>query len=98
MRQKERFHGADALKANANWLKNNKTKVTVEGSCDERGTPEYNIALGDRRANTTKKYLVNLGVDKDRLNTISYGEEKPVANCHDESCWTKNRRADFSSK
>src|SRR3989338_3457452 len=87
------------LKGNANWLKqNSKAKVTIEGNCDERGTPEYNLALGDRRARSTKSYLVNLGVDKDRLTTVSYGEEKPVADCHDKSCWSKNRRSDFKTK
>lgn len=87
------------LKANAEWLKKNaNAKVTVEGHCDERGTLEYNIGLGDRRAKAAKGYVTNLGVDKGRLNTISYGEEKPMAGCHDESCWQQNRRAEFVSK
>lgn len=85
------------LEDNASWLKQNKdTKVTVEGHCDERGTEEYNVALGQRRAKTTKDYLVNLGVDSKRLSTKSYGEEKSLETCHNESCWWKNRRADFS--
>ncbi len=85
------------LEENAAWLKQNKdAKVTVEGHCDERGTEEYNLALGQHRAKTTKAYLVNLGVDAKRLSTKSYGEEKPLETCHNESCWWKNRRADFS--
>lgn len=85
------------LKANAEWLKANPTaKTTVEGHCDERGTNEYNIALGDRRANAAKRYIVNLGIDKKRLSTVSFGEEKPTAKCHDESCWSQNRRAEFA--
>lgn len=81
---------ADFLKANAD------LKPMIEGSCDERGTNEYNMALGDRRAHGVKNYLVNLGIDPARLSTVSYGEEKPVATCHDESCWWQNRRADFT--
>ena len=84
------------LEDNAAWLKKNKdAKVTVEGHCDERGTEEYNLALGNRRAKSTKGYLVSLGVDKGRLSTKSYGEEKPLETCHNESCWWKNRRAEF---
>ena len=87
------------LKANAEWLKGHgNTKVSVEGHCDERGTNEYNIALGDRRANSAKKYLLHLGVAKDHLSTVSYGEEKPAAKCHDESCWSQNRRDEFVGK
>ena len=87
------------LKANAAWLsKNTKANVQVQGNCDERGTAEYNIALGDRRAKSAQKYLVNLGVKKDHLSTISYGKEKPVCNDHNESCWWQNRRDDFISK
>ncbi len=84
------------LEDNASYLKKNKdTKVTVEGHCDERGTEEYNLALGNRRAVSTKNYLVSLGVDKKRLSTKSYGEEKALETCHNESCWWKNRRAEF---
>lgn len=87
------------LKGNAGWLQNNKkSTVVIEGHCDERGTAEYNIALGDRRAKSAKNYLGNLGVEGNRLSTISYGEEKPLANCHDESCWWQNRRAEFVAK
>ncbi|MBI2341137.1 MAG: peptidoglycan-associated lipoprotein Pal [Deltaproteobacteria bacterium] len=87
------------LKSNAGWLQNSKKAVVViEGHCDERGTAEYNIALGDRRAKSAKNYLTNLGIDDKRLSTISYGEEKPLASCHEESCWWQNRRADFISK
>ncbi|MDO8526364.1 MAG: peptidoglycan-associated lipoprotein Pal [Deltaproteobacteria bacterium] len=83
------------LKSNADWLsKNSKVKAQVQGNCDERGTNEYNIALGDRRAKSASKYLTNLGIDKSRLSTISYGEEKPVCTGHDESCWWQNRRDD----
>ena len=84
------------LADNAAWLKKNKdTKVTVEGHCDERGTEEYNVALGHRRAKAAKDYLVSLGVEGGRLATKSYGEEKPLETCHNESCWWKNRRAEF---
>ncbi len=70
-------------------------KVQIEGHCDERGTGEYNLALGERRANSVKKYLVSLGVPADRLSTISYGKEMPVDPGHNEEAWTKNRRAHF---
>lgn len=84
------------LKGNAAWLNSHSgTKVTVEGHCDERGTNEYNIALGDRRANAAKKYLGNLGIAGNRLSTVSYGEERPMATCHEENCWSQNRRAEF---
>lgn len=88
-----------ALKQNAAWMQaNSGTNVTVEGHCDERGSTEYNIALGDRRAGAAKKYVTNLGVAGSRLNTLSYGEEKPTCNGHDESCWWQNRRAEFIAK
>ena len=67
--------------------------MTVEGHCDERGTREYNLGLGDRRANAAKQYLVSLGVSAGRVKTISYGKERPVAVCNDISCWSQNRRA-----
>jgi peptidoglycan-associated lipoprotein len=70
-------------------------KLQIEGHCDERGTSEYNIALGQRRADSTKKYLTNLGVDGSRLSTISYGEERPADPGHNESAWARNRRAVF---
>jgi peptidoglycan-associated lipoprotein len=84
------------LDKNAEWIsKNPTTKIRVEGNCDERGTNEYNMALGERRANTAKQYLLNLGVSADRLTMVSYGEEKPMDPGHDEAAWTKNRRDDF---
>ncbi len=84
------------LEGNADWIKKHKSgDVTVEGNCDERGTEEYNIALGHRRASATKSYLVSLGVEAAHLSVKSYGEEKPAATCHNESCWWQNRRADF---
>ena len=77
------------LMANAN------TSVIIEGHCDERGTNEYNMALGDRRAGSAKSFLVDLGIASGRLTTISYGEEKPVDSASNEAAWTKNRRAHF---
>jgi peptidoglycan-associated lipoprotein len=70
-------------------------KIEVEGHCDERGTVEYNLALGEERASQTAKYLVNLGVERERIKTISYGKEKPLDPGHDEAAWAKNRRAHF---
>ncbi|MDP2600445.1 MAG: peptidoglycan-associated lipoprotein Pal [Deltaproteobacteria bacterium] len=88
-----------ALKGNATWINNNsKSKVEVQGNCDERGTSEYNLALGDRRAKSAQGYLVNLGVDRSKLSTVSFGKEKPSCTEHNESCWWKNRRDDFVSK
>lgn len=87
------------LKSNSEWLAKNKSaKTVVEGHCDERGTAEYNIALGDRRAKSAANYLKTLGVDASRFSTVSYGEERPAAPCHDESCWWQNRRAEFVAK
>ena len=84
------------LEKNAEYLKQNKmAKVRIEGNCDERGTNEYNMALGERRAISAKKYLSNLGIHSDRLHTISYGEEKPLLHGHDELSWAQNRRGDF---
>jgi peptidoglycan-associated lipoprotein len=84
------------LKENAALLmKSTAVKVQIEGHCDERGTAEYNLALGERRANSTKKYLVSLGVPPDRLSTISYGKEAPLDPGHHEEAWAKNRRAHF---
>jgi len=88
--------GRDILQSNSEWIKDNKdVKVQIEGHCDERGTEEYNLALGERRANAVKNYLISLGVDGDRLYTISYGEELPLDPGHDEAAWSKNRRAHF---
>lgn len=70
-------------------------KIQIEGHCDERGTAEYNLALGERRANSTKKYLVSLGIPADRLSTISYGKEMPLDPGHNEEAWAKNRRSHF---
>lgn len=70
-------------------------KVVVEGHCDERGTAEYNLALGERRAKTTADYLISLGVSPDRVKTVSYGSELPVATGHNEEAWSQNRRAYF---
>ena len=91
--------GREALKRNAEWLqKNPGKKVVVEGNCDERGTNEYNMALGQRRADAAAKFLTDLGIAKDRVGTVSYGEEKPVCKDANEACWSKNRRADFIVK
>jgi peptidoglycan-associated lipoprotein len=80
----------------ASWLlKNTSAKLLVEGHCDERGTSEYNLALGDRRARAVRDYLVALGIASDRVETISYGEEKPVCTEMTDECWAKNRRAHF---
>lgn len=85
------------IKEKAAWLKENySVSVTVEGHCDERGTTDYNLALGERRASAVKAYLINLGVAASRLNTISYGEEQPVDMAQTESAYRKNRRAHFS--
>ena len=82
-----------ALTTSANWLKKNgQYNLLIEGHCDERGTEQYNLALGDRRANQAKEYLVTLGIDAGRIRTVSYGEERPFDPGHDESAWTKNRR------
>ncbi len=86
----------DRIKKNAAFLKENKVvRARIEGNCDERGTNEYNMALGERRAISAKKYLVNLGIHEDRMHTISYGEEKPLLYGHDEYSWAQNRRDDF---
>lgn len=84
------------LKRKAAWLKENSgAMVTIEGHCDERGTNEYNLALGERRAESARAYLVDLGVSASRLSTISYGEERPLDPRHNEEAWAKNRRAQF---
>jgi peptidoglycan-associated lipoprotein len=88
--------GQQALNTNAGILKKYPTWViTIEGHCDERGTAEYNLALGEKRALAAKTYLVSLGVPADRLRTVSYGKEFPFDPGHDESAWSKNRRAHF---
>lgn len=77
-------------------LKNSGVKILIEGHCDDRGTNEYNLALGDRRAKSVKDYLRSTGVSASRIETISYGEEKPACTSQDEACWAQNRRAQFS--
>ena len=85
-----------ALEYNAAWLSSNPgITVTIEGNCDERGSDEYNFALGENRALTVKNYLVALGISPDRLATISYGEERPAVTGHDEAAWAQNRRAEI---
>ena len=82
------------LDKQAQWLNNyNRYSFTIEGHADERGTREYNIALGARRAQTVRSYLMAHGIDGNRMRTISYGKERPVALCNDISCWSQNRRA-----
>ena len=84
------------LARNAEWLRSNpQVRVQVEGNCDERGTEEYNLALGDRRATAVKSYLTSLGIDGSRLSTISYGKERPADPGHTEDAWSRNRRAEF---
>ncbi len=73
-------------------------KLTVEGNCDERGSDEYNIALGDARAKEAKEYLASLGIPADQLKTVSFGKEKPVCTEHDEACWQRNRRAHITQE
>lgn len=81
------------LQKNADWLKRwTSTRITVEGHCDSRGTNEYNLALGERRANAVKEYLVGLGVASDRVLVVSKGEETPVCSEENEACWSQNRR------
>lgn len=85
------------LRANADWLKKNpNARVEIQGHADERGTNNYNLGLGERRALQTKKYMVSLGIDESRLYTISYGEEKPFCFDSNENCWWENRRAHFT--
>lgn len=85
-----------ALNEDVAWLKgNSKAKITIEGHCDERGTAEYNLALGERRAKAVKDYLIAAGLPADRVSTISYGKERPFVLGHDESAWKWNRRGHF---
>jgi peptidoglycan-associated lipoprotein len=91
-----RADARETLKANSAWLKANPAaQVQLEGHCDERGTTEYNLALGAKRAQSVKDYLVTLGTAADRLTTISYGEEVPLCRDQNDECWQKNRRARF---
>jgi peptidoglycan-associated lipoprotein len=90
---------AKILDGNAGWLKSHENYlVLIEGHCDERGTNEYNLALGERRAKATMNYLVSQGVQANRMTIISYGEERPLCTEHNEACWAKNRRAHFLVK
>jgi len=90
---------APVLSANATYMKENpNTVIIIEGNCDERGTNEYNLALGERRAINTKEYLANLGVSPARIRTVSYGEERPLFTGRNELDWSQNRRADFISE
>jgi len=85
-----------ALSGSATWLKGKDGagyNVLIEGHCDERGTEQYNLALGDRRANTARDYLVTLGIDGNRIRTVSYGEERPFEEGHNDAAWAQNRRA-----
>jgi len=85
-----------ALSKTADFLKNYpRFKVTIEGHCDERGSTEYNLGLGDRRASAVKQYMVSLGISADRINTVSFGKEKPFCSESNESCWQQNRRGHF---
>ncbi|MCX7965251.1 MAG: peptidoglycan-associated lipoprotein Pal [Syntrophorhabdaceae bacterium] len=91
-----RPNDAETLKQNLDWFIANKgVRVRIEGHCDERGTVEYNLVLGQKRADATKNYLVNLGVDEKLLETVSYGKERPFDPGHNEEAWAKNRRAHF---
>lgn len=86
--------GMSTLESQANWLKSNSSMgITIEGHCDERGTREYNLALGERRASAARNYLVNLGVNASRITTVSYGKERPAVVGSNESAWGQNRRA-----
>jgi peptidoglycan-associated lipoprotein len=90
---------AKVLDSNASWLKSNPDQLLlIEGHCDERGTNEYNLALGERRAKATMNYLVSQGVQANRITIISYGEERPLCTEHSESCWSQNRRSHFLVK
>ena len=90
---------AKTLDASAAWLKSNPNQlVLIEGHCDERGTNEYNLALGDRRARAAQNYLVAQGIAADRITLISYGEERPLCQEKSETCWAQNRRDEFLTK
>lgn len=92
---KQEFY--DIIRANAEYMSlTPSANVTIKGYCDERGTREYNLALGERRANAVKNALIAEGVNPNRINVISYGEEDPIDTAHNEAAWAKNRRAEFS--
>ena len=87
------------LDASANWLRENPGYIVlIEGHCDERGTPAYNLALGERRAKAALSYLTAQGIRAERISTVSYGEERPACNDTGETCWARNRRAQFLVK
>jgi peptidoglycan-associated lipoprotein len=86
---------AEILKKNYDWFTANPGRVRIEGNCDERGTVEYNLVLGQKRADSAKSYMTKLGVDAKRMDTISYGKERPVDPGHNEASWAKNRRVHF---
>ena len=91
-----RSDAREALGKTADFLRNHaELKATIEGHCDERGSTEYNLALGDRRASAVKQYLISLGISADRLNTVSFGKEKPFCTESNEACWQQNRRGHF---
>lgn len=91
-----RADARETLKGDAEWLKRNPgVRVTVEGHCDERGTTEYNLALGEKRAQAAKEYLMSLGLSADRISTTSFGSETPVCRDHTDDCWQRNRRGRF---
>lgn len=85
-----------SLNSLAEHLKSTQAAIQVEGHCDERGSTQYNLALGERRAQSVKQYLMEMGVDGAKVSIISYGEEKPAVEGHDESAWSQNRRAEFT--
>lgn len=89
---------AAVLDSNARWLRSNRSLVLIEGHCDERGTSEYNLALGERRAQATMNYLVSQGIAASRITVVSYGKERPQCTEHTEGCWRRNRRAHFLVK
>lgn len=90
------LNARSTLQSNADWLRSNaQVRVEIEGHCDERGTVEYNLALGAKRAKAIRDYLVSLGIAPERLSTISYGEELPLCRESTESCWQENRRGHF---
>lgn len=95
-RSEVRSDARPTLEKIAGWLRdNNGVQLMIEGHCDERGSNEYNLALGEQRALATRRYLAGLGLESERLHTVSYGEERPAVMGQDESAWSKNRRAHF---
>ena len=91
-----RTDAREQLQTNYHWLEEHPSrKVDIEGNCDERGTSEYNMALGESRANSARDFLMHMGIVSDRLNTVSYGKEKPFAAGHNEEVWAQNRRDHF---